>query len=67
MGNGIKIEPGGLYTLEQAAEYLQVHYTTMRRWAKQGIIPAFKVGDRFWRIYGRDLLALNKMGELEEE
>lgn len=67
MGNGIKIEPGGLYTLEQAAEYLQVHYTTMRRWAKQGTIPAFKVGGRFWRIYGRDLLALNKTRESEEE
>ena len=62
----MKIEQEGAYTIEQAAEYLQVHYNTIRRWIKQGIIPAFKVG-RFWRIYGRDLLALNKLGESEEE
>lgn len=62
----MKIEHGGVYTVEQAAEYLQVHYNTIRRWIKQGVIPAFKIG-RFWRIYGRDLLALNKLGESEEE
>lgn len=55
----IEIKPEGVYTLKQAAEYLQVHVNTVRRWVKQGIIPAFKVG-KFWRIYGRDLLNLDK-------
>lgn len=62
----MKIEHEGVYTVEQAAEYLQVHYNTIRRWIKQGVIPAFKIG-RFWRIYGRALLALNKLEESEEE
>ena len=62
----MKIEPGEVYTLREAGEYLKVSYTTMQRWVSQGTIPAFKVG-RFWRIYGRDLLTLNKLEELEEE
>jgi excisionase family DNA binding protein len=36
-------------TLQQVAEYLQVHVMTLYRWAKKGAIPAFKVGNR-WRF-----------------
>jgi excisionase family DNA binding protein len=61
-----RVEPSEIYTLEEAAEYLKVTYGTVLRWAKQGTLPAFKVG-RFWRVYGRDLLTLNKLGESEEE
>ncbi len=61
-----KVEPGEVYTLREAAEYLKVSYSTMLRWVKQSALPAFKIG-RFWRIYGRDLLSLNRIGELEEE
>ena len=61
-----KVEPGEVYTLREAAEYLKVSYSTMLRWVKRSTFPAFKIG-RFWRIYGRDLLSLNKIGELEEE
>ena len=61
-----KVESGEVYTLREAAEYLKVSYTTMLRWVPQGTFPAFKVG-KFWRIYGRDLLTLDKRGEPEEE
>ncbi len=61
-----KVEPGEVYTLREAAEYLKVSYTTMLRWVNQDTFPAFKVG-KFWRIYGRDLLTLDQRGESEEE
>ena len=61
-----KVEPGEVYTLQETAEYLKVSYSTMLRWVKQSTFPAFKIG-RFWRIYGRDLLTLDKLGESEEE
>jgi len=65
----VKTEEIGLnqvYTLREAAEFLKVSYGTVLRWVNQGSFPAFKVG-KFWRVYGRDLLTLNKLGELEEE
>ena len=33
-------------TSEEAAEYLQVHVNTVRRWAREGTIPAAKLGNR---------------------
>jgi excisionase family DNA binding protein len=33
-------------TTEEAAEYLQVHVNTVRRWAREGAIPAAKLGNR---------------------
>ena len=33
-------------TTEEAAEYLQVHVETMRRWGRTGAIPAAKLGNR---------------------
>jgi excisionase family DNA binding protein len=33
-------------TSEAAAAYLQVHVNTMRRWARDGVIPAAKLGNR---------------------
>ena len=57
-----KVESGEVYTLREAAEYLKVSYTTMLRWVTKGTFPAFKIG-KFWRIYGRDLLTLDKRGE----
>jgi len=43
-------------TTEKAAHYLQVHPETMRRWAREGVIPAAKLGNRGgFRFRRRDL------------
>lgn len=44
MGNRV------VMTLKEAAEYLNVHCDTLRRRAKNGTIPAFKIGTD-WRFY----------------
>jgi excisionase family DNA binding protein len=31
---------------EEAAEFLKVHVETLRRWARTGVIPAAKLGNR---------------------
>jgi excisionase family DNA binding protein len=33
-------------TTEEAADFLQVHLDTLRRWARTGVIPAAKLGNR---------------------
>ena len=38
-----------MMTLDEVAEYLHIHSLTARRLAREGAIPAFKVG-RQWRI-----------------
>jgi excisionase family DNA binding protein len=38
-------EPGWIRTPE-AARYLGVHVETMRNWARKGVIPAAKLGNR---------------------
>lgn len=43
-----------LMTIQQVAEYIQLHPLTVRRLAGDGNIPAFKIG-RQWRIR-KDLL-----------
>jgi excisionase family DNA binding protein len=37
---------GGWLTTSEAATYLRVHIETMRRWAREGAIPAAKLGNR---------------------
>jgi excisionase family DNA binding protein len=43
-----------IMTIEEAARYLQLHPLTVRRMAREGAIPAFKLG-RQWRVK-RELL-----------
>jgi excisionase family DNA binding protein len=43
-----------IMTIEQVARYLSLHELTVRRLAREGEIPAFKVG-RQWRVK-RELL-----------
>jgi excisionase family DNA binding protein len=33
-------------TTDEAADLLQVHLDTLRRWARTGVIPAAKLGNR---------------------
>jgi excisionase family DNA binding protein len=41
-------------TIEEAAEYLRFHPSTVYRLARQGAIPAVKVGKQ-WRIHRQTL------------
>lgn len=50
-------------TLKEAAEYLNVHRDTLRRRAKNGTIPAFKIGTD-WRFYQNSID--NWIKEMEE-
>ena len=57
-----------IMTIAEAAEYLGLHELTVRRLAREGAIPALKLG-RQWRIK-RDLLdkwiETRSMGNLDD-
>ena len=44
-------------TVEQAAEYLQIHKVTLYKYIRSGALPAAKLG-KVYRIFRRDLEAL---------
>jgi excisionase family DNA binding protein len=46
-----------LLTVEQAAEYLQVHKVTVYKYIRLGWLPAAKLG-KVYRIFRRDVEAL---------
>lgn len=61
-----------IMTIAEVAEYLGLHELTVRRLAREGAIPALKLG-RQWRVK-RDLLerwiekrSLHNLGELSED
>lgn len=54
-----------LYTVEQAAEILQVHPRTLRNWLNAGRVKGRQLG-RVWRIEKADLEAFIK-GEPAKE
>jgi excisionase family DNA binding protein len=45
----------GLLTTSDAAEYLQIHPKTLKRWVRAGRIPASTPGGRFYRFRLEDL------------
>ncbi len=50
----VQDEQSDVLTIAEVAKYLKLHELTVRRLAREGELPAFKVG-RQWRIK-RDLL-----------
>ena len=52
-----EIRPDGVYTTEEAQDYLKVSNSTIKRLLKNGIIHANKVGGRY-KILGNELLRL---------
>lgn len=52
-----EIKPDELYTTQEAREFLRVSERTIKRFLKNGIISAHKVGGRY-RIWGREILLL---------
>lgn len=41
-------------TLEEVAAYLRIHIDTVRRWAREGTLPAVKLG-KAYRVNSGDL------------
>jgi len=52
-----EIKPTKIYTTEEAKEYLKVSDSTIKRFLKQRILKANKVGGRY-KILGKELLRL---------
>lgn len=50
------IEPYAIYTSEEAAKLLDVHQQTIQRYIKSGKIKATKIGNKWYRISGVELL-----------
>ncbi len=49
----------GLFTVDQAAQFLGVHHQTLRGYIKSGKLPAYRLaGEKMLRIKREDLLAL---------
>jgi excisionase family DNA binding protein len=48
------LEPQPFLTPQEVSDLLRVSVYTIRRWIKEGTLPAFKVG-RGWRIRESDL------------
>ena len=44
----------GTYTAEEIAKYLRVHPYTVKRLARQGKIPGFKIGNQ-WRFDAEEI------------
>lgn len=51
------ILPDRLYTLQEAAELLQVSPRTVLNLVRRGTVRAVRLGD-LWRFWGRDLLRI---------
>lgn len=45
-----------IVTVEQAADYLQVHKITVYRYIREGLLPAVKLG-KMYRLFSRDVEA----------
>jgi len=52
-----EIKPNEIYTTEEAQSFLKVSKSTIKRFLKQGIIKAYKVGGQY-RIWGSEILIL---------
>lgn len=52
---GVPVEQE-ILTVEQAADYLQVHRLTVYRYIRQGLLPAARLG-KVYRLFRRDVEA----------
>jgi len=52
-----EIKPNEIYTTEEAQNFLKVSKSTIKRFLKQGVIKAYKVGGQH-RIWGSEILIL---------
>jgi len=52
-----EIKPNEVYTTKEAQDFLKISESTIKRFLKQGIFKAYKVGGQY-RIWGSDILNL---------
>ncbi|MBZ9572251.1 helix-turn-helix domain-containing protein [Patescibacteria group bacterium] len=52
-----EIKPNEVYTTKEARDFLKISSSTIKRFLKNGIIRANKVGGRY-RIWGKEILRL---------
>src|SRR5579871_140920 len=52
-------------TIQQAAEFLEIHPSTLRRWVKQEKIIGRKIDRKNWTFRKKDLLNLRKTKEIK--
>lgn len=52
-----------IVSLEQAADRLGVHIATLRKWVREGKVPAYRVGGRFVRVSWPELLQAIATGQ----
>jgi len=52
-----KIKPSEIYTTKETRDFLKISESTIKRWLKNGIIKANKIGGRY-RILGAEILRL---------
>ncbi|MCV7222958.1 helix-turn-helix domain-containing protein [Mycolicibacterium elephantis] len=61
MSKHTQSEPARDFTLDEAANELQIHKVTVRRWIANGTLPAYRIkGSRVVRIRRADLEALKQ-------
>jgi excisionase family DNA binding protein len=47
--------PAEFLTVREVAERLKLNPQTVRRWIRAGLLPAYRVGRRQWRVREQDL------------
>ena len=64
-GMAKEIKPDEVYTTKESQDFLRVSNSTIKRFLKNGILKANKVGGRY-RVLGRELLRLVSPGVEEK-
>lgn len=54
------------FTIVEAAAFLKVHHTTLRRWIRQGKLEVYRPGGKDSDVIRVCLEELNKMGEKDD-
>lgn len=50
-------------SLDEASDRLGVHVSTFRQWIRDGLVPAYRVGQRFTRVDWEEVLAAIRTAE----
>ena len=62
MANG-NVQVSSMLTVQEVSQLLRVHGNTLRRWTRQGIIKAYRIGPRGDRRFRPEDVALLLLGD----